>query len=109
MLQELASAVGYYPQFVLASSLNNMIDLAAVGLIGQKAGFSSNLDTQLKAVRASRVSSSSFNLDLTSSLLRSWKLLRQLSPNYQILFDRAPWHLLHRPPRHGNISLCALR
>ncbi|GAA5942624.1 Yme2p [Sporobolomyces koalae] len=50
LVSELASAVGYYPQFVLASSLNNMIDLAAVGLIGQKAGFSSNLDTQLKAI-----------------------------------------------------------
>lgn len=49
-IQELATAVGYYPQFVLASSLNNMIDLASMGLIGQKAGFSSSLDTQLKAV-----------------------------------------------------------
>ncbi|GAA5821571.1 hypothetical protein JCM10212_006519, partial [Sporobolomyces blumeae] len=50
LVSELATAVGYYPQFVLASSLNNMIDLASVGLIGQKAGFSSNLDTQLKAI-----------------------------------------------------------
>ncbi|GAA5932532.1 hypothetical protein JCM1841_000240, partial [Sporobolomyces salmonicolor] len=57
---ELASAVGYWPQFVLASSLNNLIDLASVGLIGQKAGFSSSLDTQLKAI-----------LEVTSTALTS--------------------------------------
>ncbi|GAA5851864.1 hypothetical protein JCM8547_000081 [Rhodosporidiobolus lusitaniae] len=50
LVSELAASVGYWPQFVLASSLNNMIDLAAMGLIGQKAGFSSSLDTQLKAI-----------------------------------------------------------
>ncbi|GAA5970333.1 hypothetical protein JCM11641_001668 [Rhodosporidiobolus odoratus] len=60
LVSELASATGYWPQFVLASSLNNMIDLAAVGLIGQKAGFSSSLDTQLKAI-----------LEVTSSALSS--------------------------------------
>lgn len=51
--QELANSVGYFPQFVLGSSINNMIDLAAMGLIGQKAGFSASLDAQLKAVRPS--------------------------------------------------------
>ncbi|CEQ40813.1 SPOSA6832_02487, partial [Sporobolomyces salmonicolor] len=60
LVSELASAVGYWPQFVLASSLNNLIDLASVGLIGQKAGFSSSLDTQLKAI-----------LEVTSTALTS--------------------------------------
>ncbi|GAA5872893.1 hypothetical protein JCM1840_005881 [Sporobolomyces johnsonii] len=60
LVSELASAVGYWPQFVLAASLNNMIDLASVGLIGQKAGFSSSLDTQLKAI-----------LEVTSTALTS--------------------------------------
>ncbi|GAA5822542.1 hypothetical protein JCM3770_003570 [Rhodotorula araucariae] len=50
LVSELASSVGYWPQFVLASSINNMIDLASMGLIGQKAGFSASLDAQLKAI-----------------------------------------------------------
>lgn len=48
--QELASTVGYWPQFVLASSISNMIDLASMGLIGQKAGFTASLDQQLKSI-----------------------------------------------------------
>ena len=51
IMQELASTVGYYPQFVLAASVNNMIDLASVGLIGQKAGFSASIEAQIKQVR----------------------------------------------------------
>jgi hypothetical protein len=65
-LQALADQVGYTPQFVLASSLNNMIDLASMGLIGQKAGFSSTLDTQLKAVRPFRLYLSSTLTDHAS-------------------------------------------
>ena len=37
-------------QFGFLASLNNLIDLASVGLIGQKAGFSSSLDVQIKGV-----------------------------------------------------------
>lgn len=36
MVQELARQVGYWPYFSFLSSINNMIDLASVGLIGQK-------------------------------------------------------------------------
>lgn len=50
LVSELASAVGYKPNFVFASSISNLIDLASVGLIGQKAGFSATLDAQLKAI-----------------------------------------------------------
>ncbi|GJN94730.1 hypothetical protein Rhopal_007821-T1 [Rhodotorula paludigena] len=50
LVSELASSVGYWPQFVLASSINQMIDLASMGLIGQKAGFSASLDAQLKQI-----------------------------------------------------------
>ena len=35
-IQELAKQTGYRPYFSFLSSLNNMIDLASVGLIGQK-------------------------------------------------------------------------
>ncbi|BGO96195.1 hypothetical protein NBRC10512_003414 [Rhodotorula toruloides] len=50
LVSELASTVGYWPQFVLASSISNMIDLASMGLIGQKAGFTASLDQQLKSI-----------------------------------------------------------
>lgn len=46
----LASQLGYFPQFQWASSFNNLIDIASVGLIGTKAGFATALDVQLKQV-----------------------------------------------------------
>lgn len=50
LVAELASQCGYFPQFQWASSFNNLIDIASVGLIGTKAGFSTNLDVQIKQV-----------------------------------------------------------
>jgi len=46
----LASQLGYWPQFAWLSSMNQLIDLASVGLIGTKTGFSSPLPDQLKAI-----------------------------------------------------------
>lgn len=46
----LASQLGYWPQFAWLGSLNQLIDLASVGLIGTKTGFSSPLPDQLKAI-----------------------------------------------------------
>lgn len=51
-MSALASQVGYFPQFQWAQSFNNLIDIASVGLIGTKAGFSTNLDVQIKQVCA---------------------------------------------------------
>ncbi|KAG8967252.1 mitochondrial escape protein 2 [Tulasnella sp. 419] len=50
LVTSLAKQTGYWPVFSFLSSLNNMIDLASMGLIGQKAGFSSSIETQLKEV-----------------------------------------------------------
>ncbi|ELU40419.1 exonuclease [Rhizoctonia solani AG-1 IA] len=50
MIRELATQTGYWPYFSFLTSLNNMIDLASVGLIGQKAGFSSTTESQLKDI-----------------------------------------------------------
>lgn len=50
MVQELARQLGYFPFFGFLSSFNNLIDLASVGLIGSKAGFSQSADAQLKQV-----------------------------------------------------------
>ncbi len=41
---------GYYPVFSFLSSLNGLIDLASVGLIGQKAGFSTPIEQQLRSI-----------------------------------------------------------
>lgn len=50
LISEVAAELGYWPQFTALSSLNNLIDLVSIGLIGQKAGFSSDTATQLKGV-----------------------------------------------------------
>ncbi|CAE6424890.1 unnamed protein product [Rhizoctonia solani] len=50
VMRELAKQTGYWPYFSFLTSLNNMIDLASVGLIGQKAGFSSTTETQLRDI-----------------------------------------------------------
>lgn len=50
LVAALASQCGYFPQFQWASSFNNLIDIASVGLIGTKAGFATNLDVQIKQV-----------------------------------------------------------
>lgn len=50
LLTSLAKQTGYWPMFSFLSSMNNLIDLASVGLIGQKAGFSTTVDAQMKEV-----------------------------------------------------------
>ncbi|KAI0747869.1 exonuclease [Daedaleopsis nitida] len=50
LVSGLATQTGYWPVFSFLNSLNNMIDLASVGVIGQKAGLSSSLPEQLKQV-----------------------------------------------------------
>ena len=45
-----ASQVGYRPVFTWMNSLSSMIDLAAMGTIGTKTGFSETLDQQLSKI-----------------------------------------------------------
>ncbi|KIY67682.1 exonuclease [Cylindrobasidium torrendii FP15055 ss-10] len=47
LVDALANQTGYWPVFSFFNSVSNLIDLASVGLIGQKAGFSSSLTEQL--------------------------------------------------------------
>ncbi|KAF9036944.1 hypothetical protein BDZ89DRAFT_946218 [Hymenopellis radicata] len=47
LLKALANQTGYWPLFSFLNSVNHLIDLASVGLIGQKAGFSSSVSDQL--------------------------------------------------------------
>ncbi|KAJ3908664.1 RNA12 protein-domain-containing protein [Lentinula edodes] len=46
----LAKQTGYWPIFSFLNSLNNLIDLASVGVIGQKAGLSRSVDEQLQQI-----------------------------------------------------------
>ncbi|KAJ1023023.1 hypothetical protein NDA13_005071 [Ustilago tritici] len=50
LITSLANETGYWPVFSWLSSINSMIDLAAVGLIGSKAGFATPTDAQLKQI-----------------------------------------------------------
>ena len=40
LIGALARQVGYWPVFTFLNSMNNLIDLASVGLIGQKSAYS---------------------------------------------------------------------
>ncbi|KAG1759396.1 RNA12 protein-domain-containing protein [Suillus occidentalis] len=50
LVSALAQQTGYRPIFTFLNSVNNMVDIATVGLIGQKAGFKSSLEDQLKQI-----------------------------------------------------------
>jgi len=50
LITSLANETGYWPVFSWTRSISNMIDLAAVGLIGSKAGFATPTDAQLKQI-----------------------------------------------------------
>ncbi|KAI6151037.1 RNA12 protein-domain-containing protein [Pisolithus tinctorius] len=50
LVAALAQQTGYRPIFTFLNSLNNLIDIATMGVIGQKAGLSSSLQDQLKQV-----------------------------------------------------------
>ncbi|KAI0362726.1 exonuclease [Trametes cingulata] len=50
LVSSLANQTGYWPVFSFLNSVNNVIDLASVGVIGQKAGLSSSLNEQLKQI-----------------------------------------------------------
>ncbi|WVO14164.1 hypothetical protein L204_101795 [Cryptococcus depauperatus] len=60
LISALAEQTGYYPIFSFMSSLSSLIDLASLGLIGQKAGFSTPTDQSLRQI-----------LDVVSSALKS--------------------------------------
>ncbi|GBE82399.1 RNA12 protein-domain-containing protein [Sparassis latifolia] len=50
LVSTLAQQTGYWPVLSVFNSMNNLIDVASVGLIGQKAGLSSSLTDQIKQV-----------------------------------------------------------
>lgn len=50
LVSALAHQTGYKPNFAFLNTVNNMVDIATVGLIGQKAGFKSSLEDQLKQI-----------------------------------------------------------
>lgn len=51
-----AAQVGYWPVFSSMNSINSLVDLAAQGTIGAKAGFSETLDSQLNKIWQSTAS-----------------------------------------------------
>ncbi|OLL21910.1 Mitochondrial escape protein 2 [Neolecta irregularis DAH-3] len=46
----LASQTGYFPVFGWLNSISSMVDLATQGLVGEKAGFTETLDTQIRKI-----------------------------------------------------------
>ncbi|KAG7452882.1 exonuclease [Guyanagaster necrorhizus] len=50
LVRGLAEQTGYWPFFSFLNSVNHLLDLASMGLIGQKAGLSTSLVDQLKSI-----------------------------------------------------------
>ncbi|TRM59397.1 RNA12 protein-domain-containing protein [Schizophyllum amplum] len=50
MIGSLAKQTGYWPIFTFLNSMSNLIDLASVGMIGQKAGLGSSTPDQLRDI-----------------------------------------------------------
>ncbi|KAI5124079.1 hypothetical protein M0805_003906 [Coniferiporia weirii] len=50
LLTSLARQTGYWPVFPFINSLNSLIDIASVGLIGQKVGLNASLDVQVQQI-----------------------------------------------------------
>ncbi|KAF7311650.1 hypothetical protein MKEN_01068400 [Mycena kentingensis (nom. inval.)] len=50
LLNALAKQLGYWPVFSFLNSLNQIIDLASVGIMGQKANLNSSLPDQVRAM-----------------------------------------------------------
>ncbi|KAH9997539.1 exonuclease [Russula vinacea] len=50
LVKALSRQTGYWPVFTFLDSMNGLIDLASVGLIGQKVGVSSSLPDQVKQI-----------------------------------------------------------
>ncbi|KAF5324550.1 hypothetical protein D9611_004476 [Ephemerocybe angulata] len=99
LIGALANQTGYWPVFTLFSSMGNLIDLASVGLIGQKAGISKSTKDQLTeilevvAAGLARVSSSHRN-DTKHALDRE-RTLKEREKQARITSDkieRGVWH-----------------
>ncbi|BEJ12329.1 hypothetical protein CspHIS471_0207890 [Cutaneotrichosporon sp. HIS471] len=50
LVDGLAGQTGYWPVFSFLQNINGLIDLASVGLIGQKSGFSTPADQQMRNI-----------------------------------------------------------
>jgi hypothetical protein len=50
LVNSLAAQTGYWPVFTFLNNFNTWIDLASVGIIGQKAGLATSLPTQVQQV-----------------------------------------------------------
>ncbi|KAG0145143.1 hypothetical protein CROQUDRAFT_64258 [Cronartium quercuum f. sp. fusiforme G11] len=44
----LAKEIGYFPYFGFLGTINHLIDIGSVGLIGQKAGFESSIESEIR-------------------------------------------------------------
>ncbi|KAF9452822.1 hypothetical protein P691DRAFT_771933 [Macrolepiota fuliginosa MF-IS2] len=50
MIGDLATQTGYWPVFTFLNSMNSLIDIASVGITGQKTGLSSSLSDQIQQI-----------------------------------------------------------
>ncbi|KAF9475682.1 hypothetical protein BDN70DRAFT_883451 [Pholiota conissans] len=115
LVSGLAGQTGYWPVFNFLNSMNTLIDLASVGLIGQKAGVSSSLHDQLKRILdvvtyALRGVSSSHRGTLQKQLKNEEDLAKrrlQAARQQQAILD-GTWHDGRLDCVAGNGIMCEL-
>ncbi|KAG6879038.1 hypothetical protein C0992_005663 [Termitomyces sp. T32_za158] len=98
-IASLAAQTGYWPVFTFLNSVNNLIDLASVGLIGQKAGLTSSLPDQLRQIlttvgTALKGVSSSLRAATKHQLhkLDREKLEKEANERIRAKIERGIWH-----------------
>ncbi|KAI9466031.1 RNA12 protein-domain-containing protein [Lactarius psammicola] len=107
LLDTLSKQTGYWPVFTFLKSMNHLIDLASVGLIGQNAGLSTSLPDQVRQIlevvgTALHSISSTRNKQarhVRESAIQAEEEVR-VAERIQDLIRRGIWH----DPRMGSIA-----
>ncbi|KAH0584119.1 hypothetical protein H2248_009688 [Termitomyces sp. 'cryptogamus'] len=99
IVASLAAQTGYWPVFTFLNSVNNLIDLASVGLIGQKVGLNSSLDDQLRQILAivgtALKGVNSSHLNATKRQIHKRERERSEKENQEYIWakiERGVWH-----------------
>ncbi|KAH9180374.1 RNA12 protein-domain-containing protein [Lactarius sanguifluus] len=98
LLDMLSKQTGYWPVFTFLKSMNHLIDLASVGLIGQNAGLSTSLPDQVRQVLEVVGTALHAHHDHASAIQAEEEV--RAAERVQELIRRGIWH----DPRMGAVA-----
>ncbi|KAK0228223.1 RNA12 protein-domain-containing protein [Armillaria fumosa] len=96
LVRGLAKQTGYWPFFSFLNSVNHLLDLASMGLIGQKAGMSTSLVEQLQSI-----------LDVTEDALKNVGSSHRRLLNKQTRLAEKERSALRRKQSDGSLDRAA--